>query len=495
MSYILAIDQGTTNSKAIIFDRSSQMIAQHEKQLTQYFPHDGWVEQDPQEMLTNTLECCRATLTKANIAANQIAAIGIANQRETTIIWNRETGKPIYHAIVWQDRRTTDICRHLAHQKIYQYIRKVTGLLLDPYFSATKIMWILDNVPHARQLAEEQKLLFGTVDTFLLWKLTNGQSHATDITNASRTLLFNIETQQWDKHILQTLNIPESLLPNVKDNTANFGHVAEEFFGTSIPIAGMAGDQQAATIGQACFTPGDIKATYGTGCFMLLNTGETLTHSSNQLISTIAYRINGKISYGLEGSIFSAGETIKWLRDTLKIIERAEDTEAIANKIPDTDGVYLVPAFTGLGAPYWEPEARAAILGLTRNSNRDHIVRAALECVAYQTRDLLGSMLVDYKVGFETLRVDGGMTTNNWLLQFLSDMLDSNIERPHCIETTALGAAYLAGLQVGIYQTLEEITNMWKMHKRFQPLMSKYQREYLYQGWKQAVQCVIKNKI
>ncbi|TAK75443.1 MAG: glycerol kinase [Gammaproteobacteria bacterium] len=486
--YLLSIDQGTTNSRAILFDRSGALVSQHEVALQQYFPQDGWVEQDPEEMIANTIICCREAVKKSTISVKQIAAIGISNQRETTIVWDRQTGKPIYPAIVWQDRRTRDFCQQLSQHPIHAYLCEKTGLLLDPYFSATKILWLLENVPHARERAERGELLFGTVDTFLIWKLTNEKVHATDATNASRTLLFNIQTQEWDKHILQTLNIPANLLPTVLDNTAHFGEMDPTILGVSIPIAGVAGDQQAATIGQACFHPGMVKATYGTGCFMLLNTGSTFIQSRNRLISTVAYRLNNQVTYGLEGSIFSAGVTVKWLRDTLKIIETAAETESLAASTPDTGGVYLVPAFTGLGAPYWDAQARGALFGLTRNSNRAHIVRAALESVGYQTRDLLEAMANDYPSRLDKLRVDGGMTANNWLLQFLSDMLQLEVQRPVCIETSALGAAYLAGLQIGMYQSLDEIFKLWKMKSSFSPQMPLEQREQLYKGWKKAIQ-------
>lgn len=489
--YLLAIDQGTTNSRAIVFDRLGNPISQHEIGLKQSFPQPGWVEQDPEEMLNNTIQCCREALNKANLSANNIAAMGISNQRETTIIWNKNTGIPIYPAIVWQDRRTSDFCEQFAKNAVSHLIQEKTGLLLDPYFSATKIRWILDHVPNAQQQAEQGELLFGTVDTYLLWKLTNKKSFATDASNASRTMLFNIRTQQWDKEILRALNIPSSLLPVVLDNCAYFGELDEPILGKKIPITGMAGDQQAATIGQTCFGQGMMKVTYGTGCFMLLNTGSDIIQSHNRLLTTIAYRINNKVVYGLEGSIFSAGTIIKWLRDTLKIINHPAETEVLARSIDDTGGVYLIPAFTGLGAPYWNPKARGALLGLTRNSGREHIVRAALESVAYQTRDLLEAMTNDTVFPIETLRVDGGMTANNWLLQFLSDMLKLRIQCPPCSETSALGAAYLAGLQVGMYRSLEEISALWKSNREFLPQMPEKKRDALYRQWKGAVERVL----
>ncbi|VVC77046.1 Glycerol kinase [Aquicella siphonis] len=486
-NYLLAIDQGTTNSRAIIFDRRGCLISQHEMALRQTFPRDGWVEQDPLEMFANTVECCRAALGKANLDADSLAAAGISNQRETTVIWDRITGKPVYPAIVWQDRRTSEMCRQLSKTFLQEMVYHKTGLLLDPYFSATKIVWILENVQGVRERAAKGDLLFGTVDTFLLWQLTHGKSHATDATNASRTLLFNIHDQTWDDEILRAFNIPAVMLPVVKDNTADFGDIHGSILGKSVPVTGMAGDQQAATIGQACFHSGMVKATYGTGCFMLLNTGDRVIQSNNKLLSTIAYRIDHHVTYGLEGSIFSAGETVKWLRDTLGLITHAAETEALAKKVHSTEGVYLIPAFTGLGAPYWDPDARGALLGLTRSSGREHVVRAALENVAYQTRDLLEAMKSDCHSGLNTLRVDGGMAANNWLLQFLSDILNLQVHRPVCIETTALGAAYLAGLQAGLYQSLDDISKMWQMSASFVSQMSKTERDKLYLGWRNAV--------
>jgi len=484
--YLLAIDQGTTNSRAIIFDTQANAVGQHEISLKQYYPQEAWIEQDPLEMFTNTVECCRKALQSANLSAESIAAVGISNQRETTILWDRSTGNPVYPAIGWQDRRTANLCKQLATE-MANVITEKTGLLLDPYFSATKISWILNNVAGVRERAERGEILFGTVDTYLLWKLTNGGSHATDATNASRTLLFNIHEQAWDKELLKKFNIPENILPVVLDNTANFGDMDKSILGHCIPIAGMAGDQQAATIGQACFSPGMVKATYGTGAFMLLNTGSKIITSRNRLLSTVAYRINHEVTYGLEGSIFSAGVTIKWLRDSLHLIDNAAESETLARKVTSTEGVYLVPAFTGLGAPYWDPEARASISGLTRNSGREQIVRAGLESVAYQTRDLLHAMTADSGSDLTSMRVDGGMAANTWLLQFLSDVLDLEVQKPMTIETTALGAAFLAGLQIGVYQSLEEISRLWRVEKQFSPAMGGDERERLYGGWKRAV--------
>jgi glycerol kinase len=491
MQYILAIDQGTTNSRAIIFDRSGNPVSHHDIALRQYFPHDGWVEQDPHEMFVNTVECCREAMKKISLPVSSIAAIGISNQRETTIIWDKNTGKHVYPAIVWQDRRTSAMCEKLAQSSLAQNVYEKTGLLIDPYFSATKIIWILENIRGVRERAERGELLFGTVDTYLLWKLTDGKAHVTDASNASRTMLFNIHTQAWDQEILRELNIPQNLLPAVLDNTADFGKTDVSILGAAVPVAGMAGDQQAAMVGQACFYPGMVKATYGTGGFMVLNTGSKVIQSQNKLLSTVAYRINGKVIYALEGSFFSAGATIKWLRDSLRLIETAAESETLAKNVLNSDGVYFVPAFTGLGAPYWDPEARGALLGLTRNSGREHIVRAALESVAYQSLDLLTAMTADSQSALRKIRVDGGMVANNWLLNFLSDMLHLEVQRPMCIETSALGAAYLAGLQIGMYQSLDEISDMWQMQTAFTPNMPIPQRDVLYQGWKNAVTRVI----
>lgn len=486
MSYFLmSIDQGTTSSRAIIFSEKGKVISLHQIDLPQSYPHPGWVEQNPKKIWKNTLTCCYEALKKGSLSAKDIAAIGITNQRETTIIWDRATGEPIYPAIVWQDRRTSELCERLHVKDLQQK----TGLLLDPYFSATKILWILEHVPDARKKAERGELAFGTVDTFLLWYLTAGKVHATDATNASRTLLFNIQTQAWDQDILSTLNIPISLLPDVYDSSYLFGETT--IFGKKIPITGIAGDQQAATIGQACFHPGMIKCTFGTGCFMLLNTGDHQVQSQNRLLTTVAYRLNNRVTYGLEGSIFSAGVTIKWLRDTLRIIHSSAETEIIANGIESTEGVYFIPAFTGLGAPYWDPNARGAIVGLTRNSGTKHIVRAALESVAYQTRDLLDAMRKDSASHISSLRVDGGMAANNWLLQFLADILPMLVQRPACVEASAQGAAYLAGLHIGMYQSLEEIAHLWRAQTEFKPNMQSDMRETLYQGWQKAVTRVL----
>jgi glycerol kinase len=491
MTYLLAIDQGTTNSRAILFNRQGQLSCHYDIALAQAFPEPGWVEQNPEEMFKNTLLCCREVLKKAKLSIKDIAAIGISNQRETTIIWDKKTGVPIYPAIVWQDRRTTALCETLAATPLASRFQEKTGLLLDPYFSATKILWMLEQVPEARLRAERGELLFGTVDCYLIWKLTGGKAHVTDATNASRTLLFNIHTQAWDQEILDALGIPASLLPEVLDSAAHFGDLSPDLFGAAVPISGVAGDQQAAAFGQACFYPGTVKATYGTGAFLLLNTGKKVILSKNKLLTTVAYRLKQEVCYGLEGSIFCAGTTIKWLRDTLRLIYTADETETLAARVSNTEGVYLVPAFTGLGAPYWDPGARAAFLGLTRNSGREHLVRAALESVAYQTQDLIAAMLSDEKLVLKNLRVDGGMAANKWLMQFISDLLSIEIERPRCIETSALGVAYLAGLSVGVYQSLDEISELRQVACTFTPSMEEKKRKTLYQGWQTAVKRVL----
>jgi glycerol kinase len=490
-AYLLAIDQGTTSSRAMIFNHQAEIIGQYQLASTSFYPQDGWVEQDPEEVWKATLTCCQQVLTDTGLAAKNIAAAGITNQRETTIIWDRKTGEPVYPAIIWHDRRGQEICQALSQLSISTELKKKTGLLIDPYFSAVKILWILENVTGVRQRAERGELAFGTVDTFLLWRFTNGKVHATDATNASRTLLFNLETQTWDKDILSAFHIPDSLLPTVLDSAANFGEIDANCLGHAIPVTAMIGDQQAATIGQTCFNAGMMKATYGTGCFLLMNTGSHIIHSNHQLLSTVAYRLEGKTTFGLEGSIFSAGVIIKWLRDTLKLIHSASDSEVMALRVDNTAGVYFVPAFTGLGAPYWDPAARGAILGLTSLTSPEHIVRAALEAVCYQTRDLLECMKLDGVKDWEALRVDGGMVVNNWLLQFLADIVERSVQRPACIETTARGAAFFAGLQIGVYQSLEEISHVWQADARFTPTLENAQREHLYQDWKKAVARIV----
>lgn len=485
--YLLAIDQGTTSSRAIVFDLGGRPVSSAQQELPQIFPSEGWVEHDPEQIWSDTLKVCREALSKNGVTAEAIAAIGITNQRETTIIWDRATGKPIHHAIVWQDRRTAPQCQALYSPEKEKWLAAKTGLLLDPYFSATKIAWLLNEIPGARERAERGELAFGTIDSFLLWRLTGGRVHATDATNAARTLLFNIHTQEWDDELLAFFNIPPSLLPDVRDNAADYGHTDDSLFGVRIPIRGMAGDQQAATVGQACFTPGMIKSTYGTGCFMVLNTGDIAVQSNNRLLTTVAYRLNGKPTYALEGSIFIAGAAVQWLRDALQLVKHASETEEMARGVASTGGVYLVPAFTGLGAPYWDPLARGAIVGLTRDSGIAHIVRAALESVCYQSRDLLEAMQADGAALPKALRVDGGMVGNDWVMEFLTDILDIPVERPVVPETTALGAAYLAGLGAGIYQSLDQLAEMWQVERAFYPEVDPQRREALYRGWLEAV--------
>jgi glycerol kinase len=481
---LLAIDQGTTSTRAIVFDRRGAKLGVSQVELPQSYPKPGWVEHDPERIWEDMLKVMRGAVKAARLATKDIAAIGITNQRETAVVWDRASGKPIHPAIVWQDRRTADFCR--KHEDKNAWIADKTGLLLDPYFSATKIAWMLDQVKGARAKASKGELAFGTVDTWLLWKMTGGKVHATDATNASRTALFNVRTQEWDDELLKFFNIPKSLLPDVKDCAAEFGSTDAALLGAPVPVRGIAGDQQAALVGQACFKAGMSKSTYGTGCFLVLNTGSELRLSKNRLLSTVAYRLDGKTTYAMEGSIFVAGAAVQWLRDAMHLIRTAGDTEKIAKSIPDTEGVYLVPAFTGLGAPYWDPQARGAIFGLTRDSGIAHIVRAALESVCYQTRDLLAAMTQDACAPTE-LRVDGGMVVNDWLTQFLADVLKIPVVRPQTVETTALGAAFLAGLQSGIYKSLDEIAKFWQADQRFKPALAPSKADALYAGWQQAV--------
>lgn len=487
--YIMAIDQGTTSTRAILFDDKGKINGISQKELTLFYPDNGWVEQSAEDIWQDTQYVCRAVLNQVGITPADVAAIGITNQRETTIVWDRETGEPLYNAIVWQDRRTADICdalRAAGHEEVFA---GKTGLLLDAYFSGTKVKWILDHVEGAREKAAAGKLAFGTVDCFLLWRLTEGQVHATDITNASRTLMYNIVTQEWDDELLALLDIPRSMLPEVKDNSTAFGRTL--LLGAPVPVTGMAGDQQAALVGQACFREGMVKSTYGTGCFALMNIGETFKPSKNRLLTTVAYRLNGKICYALEGSIFVAGAAIQWLRDGLGILKSAAETEGIATSVVHNNGVYLVPAFTGLGAPYWNPHARAAITGLTRGATAAHVVRAGLEAQAYQTEDLMQAMQEDAGKPFTEIRVDGGMVKNNWVCQFISDITAKPVLRPEIIETTALGAAYLAGLHVGIFKTVDDIAAAWVCEHTFTPAMPAAQRDALYQGWQKAVKQVL----
>ena len=487
---ILAIDQGTTSSRAILFaaDGSPQHSAQQE--FAQHFPADGWVEHDGEDIWQSTLSVCREVLDKAGISASDVAGIGITNQRETTLLWDAETGELLHRAIVWQDRRTAEFCARLKADGHEALISERTGLLIDPYFSATKLRWLLDEVPDARARAERGEQRFGTIDCFLLWRLTGGQVHRTDATNASRTMLFNIHTQQWDEELLQLLDIPASLLPEVMDSAADFGQTDASVLGASVPVCGIAGDQQAALIGQACFSPGMVKSTYGTGCFMVMNTGDTPIRSQNRLLTTVGYRLKGQTTYALEGSIFVAGAAIQWLRDGLKLIQHAGETEALARQAGDHTGVYLVPAFTGLGAPYWDPTARGAIFGLTRDTGIAQIVAAGLQSVCFQTRDLLDAMQADGAQNTAALRVDGGMVINNWVVQELANILGVTVDRPQVTETTALGAAYLAGLQLGIFKDLDDIASHWACERTFTPAMAEEQRSALYEGWLDAIRRV-----
>lgn len=487
-SYILAIDQGTTSSRAVVFDKSKKIIASAQQEFPQIYPQSGWVEHNPEEIWTSVVETCKAALKKAKIKAEQVIALGITNQRETTLIWDRATGEPIHNAIVWQDRRTAEACAKLRDDDYEKTFRAKTGLLLDPYFSGTKIAWILDHVKGARKRAEAGELAFGTVDSFLLWRLTGGKIHATDATNASRTLLFDIHRGEWSKKLCKILDVPRALLPEVKDCAAEFGETAPELFGSAIPIRGIAGDQHAATIGQACFTPGMMKSTYGTGCFAMLNTGEDAVASQNRLLTTIAYQLKGERTYALEGSIFIAGAAVQWLRDGLKIINSAGETGALAAAADESQNVILVPAFVGLGAPYWDAECRGAMFGLTRGTTNKEISKAALEAVCFQTRDLLEAMKKDWKGASETvLRVDGGMTASDWTMQALADILGVPVDRPDVLETTALGAAYLAGLQSGFYDAPEAFAADWSLQRRFEPKLDSSARKAKYAAWKDAV--------
>lgn len=486
--YILAFDQGTTSSRAIIFNKKGQIVGTAQKEINQIYPHSSWVEHDPMEIWGTQSGVAREVLEKTGIRPDEVAGIGITNQRETTILWNKKTGNPIYNGIVWQCRRTADICDDLKNMGMEDYIKENTGLVLDAYFSGTKIKWILDNVKGARELAESGELLFGNVDTWLIWNLTRGKVHITDYSNASRTMLFNIKDLKWDEKLLETLDIPKNILPKVTNSSQVYGYTDElTFGGAKIPICGVAGDQQAALFGQRCFQPGMAKNTYGTGCFMLMNTGEKPVPSKNGLLTTIAWGIDGKVEYALEGSIFVAGASIQWLRDELKLIRTAEESEYMATKVEDSNGVYVVPAFVGMGAPYWDMYARGTIVGITRGTKAEHIIRATLESIAYQTRDVLEAMEEDSNIELKSLKVDGGAVANNFLMQFQSDILNVMVERPEIIETTALGAAYLAGLAVGFWKDKEEIYNSCKIDKCFTPLVEKEKREKLYKDWKRAV--------
>ena len=491
--YVIALDQGTTSSRAIIFDKETNIISTAQREFTQLYPEPGWVEHNPMEIWATQRSVLTEVIARSGISLKDVAAIGITNQRETTIVWDKKTGEPVYNAIVWQCRRTADICEKLKEKGLEEYIKENTGLILDAYFSGTKLKWILDNVKGARERAEKGELLFGTVDTWLVWKLTAGKVHVTDYTNASRTMLFNIKELKWDKKILKELDIPENMLPEVRNSSEVYGYTKMgltmgEESGTDIPIAGMAGDQQAALFGQACFNSGDTKNTYGTGCFMLMNTGERCIKSSNGLLTTIAIGIDNKIEYALEGSVFIAGAAIQWLRDEMKFFSDAADTEYFATKIENNGGVYLVPAFVGLGSPYWDMYARGTIVGLTRGSNRNHIIRAALEAIAYQSKDLIEAMKEDSGLSFSTLKVDGGAVRNNFLMQFQADILNTDVLRLEITETTALGAAYLAGLAVGFWKDKENIVKNWKLNRKFTPNLSEELRNKYFKGWKKAVE-------
>ena len=487
--YILALDQGTTSSRAIIFNHNGEIVKTAQSEFTQYYPKSGWVEHDPMEIWGSQSGVAREVLETAGIRPEEISAIGITNQRETTVVWDKTTGKPVYNAIVWQCRRTVDICNDLKAKGLEDYVKKNTGLLIDAYFSGTKIKWILDNVEGARKKAEAGELLFGTIDTWLIWNLTRGKVHVTDYSNASRTMIYNIKDLKWDEKMLKELDIPISMLPEVKSSSEVYGTTdIRTFGGSEIPIAGIAGDQQAALFGQTCLKPGMAKNTYGTGCFMLMNTGEDMVTSENGLLTTIAWGINGKVEYALEGSIFVAGALIQWLRDELRILNDAKDSEYFATKVEDSNGVYIVPAFVGLGAPYWDMNARGTIVGLSRGSNRSHIIRAALEAIAFQTKDVLKAMESDSGIQLKELKVDGGAVENNFLMQFQADILGVPVIRPNIIETTGLGAAYLAGLAVGFWKDKEEITQKWSEDKTFKSEMEEEKKIKLYKGWKKAVE-------
>ena len=493
MTYILAIDQGTTSTRAILFDDALSVVCTAQEEFPQHFPQSGWVEHDPSDLWSTTAATCRAVIEKAGGEAGQIAAIGITNQRETTLVWDRTTGQPVHHAIVWQDRRTSDLCRALRAEGFEEVVTEKTGLLLDPYFSATKLKWILDTVPGVRARAEAGELLFGTVDSWLVWKLTGGKVHATDVTNAARTMLYDIRKERWSATICARFGIPMAMLPEVRDCDADFGETRPDLFGRPIPIRGIAGDQQAATIGQACFRPGMVKSTYGTGCFALLNTGETPVRSQNRLLTTIAYRIGGKTTYALEGSIFVAGSVVQWLRDGLKIIREAKETQPLAERADPTQNIVLVPAFTGLGAPYWNADCRGAIFGLTRNSGPEEFARAALQSVGFQTRDLLEAMHADWQGQASTaLRVDGGMSASDFAMQFLSDIIAAPVDRPKVLETTAMGVAWLAGQRGGLYPDMEGFAASWALDRTFEPAMDAAERQEKCAAWARAVDATLR---
>ncbi|MDF1999273.1 glycerol kinase GlpK [Peribacillus frigoritolerans] len=486
--YILSLDQGTTSSRAILFNEKGEIVHSSQKEFTQHFPKPGWVEHNANEIWGSILAVIAGVLSESGVKPEQIAGIGITNQRETAVVWDKETGAPVYNAIVWQSRQTSGICDELKEKGLNDLFRDKTGLLIDAYFSGTKVKWILDNVEGARQKADEGKLLFGTIDTWLIWKLSGGKAHVTDYSNASRTLMYNIHELKWDEELLEILTVPKSMLPEVRPSSEEYARTIDyHFFGQSIPIAGAAGDQQAALFGQACFNEGMAKNTYGTGCFMLMNTGTKAVSSEHGLLTTLAWGLNGKVEYALEGSIFVAGSAIQWLRDGLRMLQDAKDSEAYAKRVESTDGVYVVPAFVGLGTPYWDSEVRGAVFGLTRGTSKEHFIRATLESLAYQTKDVLDAMEADSGIELQTLRVDGGAVKNDFLMQFQGDLLRVPVERPTINETTALGAAYLAGLAVGYWKDQEEISRQWAVDKTFEPSMEEQESEKLYEGWKKAV--------
>lgn len=488
MKYILSIDQGTTSSRAIIYDNKGNEVAKAQQEFKQIYPKPGWVEHNPEDIWRTVTDVIQESLNKAAIEANEIEAIGITNQRETTVVWDKTTGKPVFNAVVWQCRRSTDICQQLKDKGYEEKIKNKTGLLLDPYFSGTKIKWIFDNIKGTRKRAKNGELLFGTIDSWLIWRLTNGKIHITDYTNASRTLMYNIHDLCWDNEILEMLDIPGSILPEVKLSSEVYGLTSPDvFFGAEVPIAGIAGDQQAATFGQGCYRKGDTKITYGTGSFMLMNTGNNVVNSDNGLLTTIASGIDGKIEYALEGSIFMAGAAIQWLRDEMKLIDDAADSQYYAEKVKDTDGVYIVPAFTGLGAPYWAPDARGTIVGLSRGSNKNHLIRATQESIVYQSKDILMAMVKDSGISLKDIKVDGGASGDNFLMQFLADMTDTCVERPVNTETTSIGAAYLAGLAVDFWPDKNELLKLRDIDQQFNPEMANVKRDELYKGWKKAV--------
>jgi len=491
-NYILSLDQGTTSTRAILFNRAGEIVHSAQQEFTQYFPKPGWVEHNANEIWGSVLAVVATCLTEANVKPSQIAGIGITNQRETAVVWEKETGKPIHNAVVWQSRQTAEICEALRAAGHAELFREKTGLLIDAYFSGTKVKWILDHVEGSRERAERGELLFGTIDTWLIWKLSGGKAHVTDYSNASRTLMYNIHELKWDDELLEILDVPKAMLPEVRPSSEVYAETAGyHFFGEAVPIAGAAGDQQAALFGQACFDKGMAKNTYGTGCFMLMNTGEEAVKSDHGLLTTIAWGVDGKVEYALEGSIFVAGSAIQWLRDGLRLIDDAKESEGYATRVTSSDGVYVVPAFVGLGTPYWDSDVRGAVFGLTRGTEKEHFIRATLESLAYQTRDVLSAMEQDSGIEMKTLRVDGGAVKNNFLMQFQGDIIQAPVERPEINETTALGAAYLAGLAVGFFENREQIATQWKKERRFEPSMAKEETDALYGGWKKAVQATM----